>query len=197
MATPSTIRIELVWKLTAVDFAVNVLHYTTGVGGPLLADDVDQMGSAIGTAFTASNLITDYSNEMALDRIRVRDMRTDGNGVFEDSVNVAGSGSSNTCPAQTCVVTTLRTSVGSRRGRGRIFWPAPNVNSVADAGVLSPVSQARFALFVQDLLLINGGSQGNVVLGVFSRTDNSTRSVISHNTDRIFDVQTRRRDLSI
>jgi hypothetical protein len=197
VATPDTIRCELVWQMSGLDFALNVLHYTTGATGPLLSDDVSQMSSAIGAAWVASGGRVDYANEMALHRIRVRDIRTAGQPVLESNITTAGTASLDTLPLQTCVVSTIRTTTYSRRGRGRIYWPAPSVATLTTTGTLSAAAAGRFNAWVTDLMSISGGSLGPLTLSVLSRADNVARSVIAVNTDPSFDVQTRRRDTSI
>jgi hypothetical protein len=197
VATPSTIRVELVWRFNALDWAVNVLHYTTGVSGPLIGDDVSALASSIGTAFTGSGLRPFYDNLVTLDRIQARDIRTDGNEVLTSTINLAGTSAGETMPLQTCVVTTLRTTFVTRRGRGRIYWPATSVTSTNGFGAVAPALVTAFGAFTQDLMLVAAGSQGNLALGVLSRVDNTTRTVVTNSTNNTYDVQTRRRDLSI
>jgi hypothetical protein len=197
MATPSTIRVELVWQLSALDWAINVLHYTTGVPGPLLGDDVTQMGTDIGASFTASQARLQYPASVVLHRIRARDIRTDGNGVLESPIGLAGTGGGNVLPAQTCLVSTIRSTLVSRRGRGRIYWPAMSTVTLGSSGQAIPGVATQMSLFVTQLMSITAGSNGNVQLAVLSRSDNTARTVVSVSTNTIFDVQTRRRDLSV
>lgn len=197
MATADTIRVELVWKLQTVDWAVNVLHYTTGATDPVTGDVASSMATAIHDAFTGTGIQAHYADEVELDRIRVRDIRTDGNGVFERTINELGTSAAVPCPAQTCVVTTLRTTTGTRRGRGRVYWPAPATSVMSAQGTLGTVAQGDYNDFVTDLMAIGAGGLGSLNLSVLSRTDNISRTVTNISTDVIFDVQTRRRDLSI
>jgi len=197
MVTADTIRVECVWQIGNIDFAVNVLHFTTGVTDPLEQSDVDTLGANIETAFTTANFDDVYSTNTKFDRIVCRDLRTAGNGPLEFSLARIGTVAQNPGPSQTCVVTTLRTTDGSRRGRGRIYWPATaNNQTTSNGGVATAVVTAANA-FVDDLMLIGAGGLGNLVLGVYSRSDNLTRTVTARTTDAVYDVQTRRRDLSI
>jgi len=192
-----TLRVELVWRFGVIDFAVNVLHFTTGAGDPLTQAMVDAMGADIEAAFVSSSFDDQYSTESELDRIVVRDLRTDGNGPVSFQLDHSGTIAENPCPAQTCVVTTLRTTNGTRRGRGRIYWPAPASNKTTASGGVAPALSDAATDFTEALLLVSAGALGNVALGVYSRADDITRTVTDVNTDSVFDVQVRRRDLSI
>jgi len=197
VAVDDTIRVEFVWRMSGIDFAVNVLHFTTGATDPLTQAMVDALGANIETAFTTANMDDQYSTVSEFDRIVARDLRTDGNGPLEFALDRVGTVAANPQPAQTCLVSTLRTTDGSRSGRGRIYWPAmANTLSSATGQALLATTTACNA-FVEDLMLIGAGALGNLVLGVYSRVDSLTRSVTSVSTNNTFDVQTRRRDLSI
>lgn len=197
MATPSTFRLELVWQIQTQDWAVNVLHYTTGAAGALTQDAVSPMAAAIGSAFTSSGYRAAVSSQMSLSRLRARDIRTDGNPIIEAAINLAGTDGGNPMPRQTCVVSTLRTTFVARKGRGRVFWPSTANNGVTAAGTLDPADQAVVNAFAGALMTLPAGPLGNVVLGVLSRVDNTTRTVTQITTDTTYDVQTRRRDISI
>jgi hypothetical protein len=197
MATPSTIRGQLVWKLSGVDWAMNVLHWTSGFSGSLLADDVSAMAAEISGLFTSTTLKNHYSPSVLLDRLEVRDIRTDGNEILSAPINLQGTGTANTLPAQTCLVTTIRTTLASRRGRGRIYWPAMSVVAVGVNGQATTGAVTAAGAFTEGLFSVAAGTFGPVILSVLSRTDNVARSVVTQSTNSVFDVQTRRRDLSI
>jgi len=197
MAVADTLRIELVWQLQGVDFAVNVLHYTTGSTDPLVQNDADQLAIDIGTAFATANVDDGYANETDLNRIILRDLRTDGNPPLIGAVTFTGGFAGAPMPGQNCVVSTLRTTNGSRRGRGRIYWPAPSADVLTDGGNLSSTYVSRYNALVTDLMSIDATNIGVINLGVYSRADDVTRTVTAVTTDNVFDVQTRRRDQSI
>lgn len=197
MAVADTLRVELVWKMGAIDFAVNVLHYTTGASDPLTQAMVDGAAADFDGVFTTSGFSARYSDDMSLDRIVVRDLRTDGNGPLTGLIEDVGLQATNPLPAQTCLVTTLRTTNGSRRGRGRIFWPCPHADLTTTTGQANPNLVVDAGDFVDGIMSITAGTLGAILLGVYSRADDLTRTVTAHTTDSVFDVQTRRRDLSI
>jgi hypothetical protein len=197
MAVPSTIRCEIVWQLNAVDWAVNVLHFTTGVSGPLLGDDVSAMAVDISGSMTSSTVSSLYPSTVRADRIQVRDLRTDGNEPIVRTIGNPGTGAGSALPAQTCLVSTLRTTLGGRRGRGRIYWPAPSTITLSSNGQATVGTQNAFTSLCNLLFSIDAGATGPLILGVYSRTDGTTRSVVSASTNGVFDMQTRRRDLSI
>ena len=197
MPVPDTLRCEFVWTLGAIDWAVNVLHFTTGVGVDLTQSDVDAMATSIGADFTASTVRSLYPSTVSLARIRVRDLRTDGNEVLSGAIALPGTAVGDLLPVQTCVCTTLRTSLHSRSGRGRVYWPAPAETANASNGTVSTGTANAFQTFTQNLFLVPCGALGDVVLSVYSRTDNIARTVTARSTNTTWDVQTRRRDLAI
>lgn len=197
MAVADTFRVELVWKMGGIDFAVNVLHYTSGATDPLTQADADAFASNLDSSLTASGLLSRYSTATSLDRIVMRDLRTDGNGPLTSVIDADGTQATNPGPAQTCVVTTLRTTNGSRRGRGRIYWPTPHSNNTDATGQLTTAAQTDYNDFMTAILDLGTSGLGVLDLGVYSRADDITRTVTSFTTDLTFDVQTRRRDLSI
>lgn len=194
---PDTIRTEWVWQIGGSDFAVNVLHYTTGATDPLVQANVTAFGSEVLGLWTSTNIKTRYSNAVALNRIICRDLRTDGNGPLQTAVSLVGTGVTNPLPPQDCIVTTLRTTNGSRRGRGRIYWPGDGAGFTTAAGLVSSTTLTAISGWMDGLLSVSMGTLGAVVLGVYSRSDDVTRTVTAHSTDAVYDVQTRRRDLSI
>lgn len=197
MAVPSTLRLELVWRLQGADWAVNVLHYTTGTAIPVTADSMAPVAFAISAAFGTSGMDDAYSSQTQLNRFRVRDLRADGLEVQEFVINSTGLNGGPPMPRQTCIVTKLQSTFFGRKGRGRIFWPAPANNQVGTNGLAIAALTTAVTTFTNNLMLLPAGPMGNIVLGVYSRVDGVTRSVINTSTDNSFDMQTRRRDTTI
>lgn len=196
MAT-NAIRVEIVWTLANLPWAVNVLHYIPETGDAVTQTTADDVGNSIEAGWTSSNLDDAYNNQVRCNTINVRDLRSDGLPVFTTAATMIGTATTSLLPAQTCVVTTIRSALNTRRGRGRIYWPAPAVGAPSSTGQLTTGSQGLYQAWMNaiDVLAIN--DPGNLTLGVYSRTDGVTRPVVSFDTNLIFDVQVRRRDSSI
>lgn len=197
MAVADTMRMELVWRLGTTDWAVNVLHYLVDGAAAITQGEVDVIAAEILASWTMSDMDSLYVAGQELDRIRVRDLRTDGNPIIESNVGAVGTAAGNICPLQTCVVSTLRTAFVARSGRGRIYWPAPAVSASNTLGQLSSAAQTDFQAMMADLELFITGTTNLYQLGVYSRTDSVTREVLTWSTNTVFDVQTRRRDTAI
>lgn len=197
MATPNAINVQLWWTLNGTSWAVNSLWYNTGAATPIDQAVTNAIAASVNAAITAATPGNAYVPATDLAEIRVRDHRTDGNPVFIAPLVFTGLGGPNMSPRQTCVVTTIQSVLFSRRGRGRIYWPAPAEGVLTNVGTLTAGGQTIFQNFTEELLLLDAGTLGNIVLSVFSRSDNVVRTVVSHTTDTTFDVQTRRRDVAV
>lgn len=197
MAVADTIRVELVWRMLQVDWAVNVLHYTTGSSDPLTQANVTALGLVFDGIWTSSGLESATTGDIEFGRVVCRDLRTDGNPPLQHVLNDSGSSAEPALPSQTCLVTTVRTANGTRRGRGRIFWSLGNRTLSTTGGVASSTYVNAIQAWMDDIALVAAGTLGNLALGVYSRADDVTRTATSWTTNNTFDVQTRRRDLSI
>lgn len=197
MAVDDTIRAELIWQLSGVDWAVNVLHYRIEDTQPVDANNVASLAAYVGAQWTASGLRAAYPDEVRMSRLKVRDLRTPDAAPIEASISLLGTSAAVLNPAQTCVVTTLRTVLASARGRGRIFWPAPAVGANDVNGTVAPGTVALYQAYANLLRSSDFGAGADAQLAVLSRALGVSTVVTSVSTNSGFDVQVRRRDLSI
>lgn len=110
---------------------------------------------------------------------------------------VTGSGVS-AHPYQTSWVTSLRSTAVGGSGRGRLYWPA--TGTVLDSDTLRPIPASVVSALtgVQDYLSLVGNALQSVkpqlVLCVWSRTQNALHEINTLQMGDVLDVQRRRRD---
>lgn len=101
-------------------------------------------------------------------------------------------------PYQTAMVTSLRTSFPGGQGRGRLYWPANGITTLAtnlrpsstDVGT-AMTGVRTFLVAIQAAV---AASAGPVSLTVWSRTGSAFHGVTSIRQGDVLDVQRRRRD---
>lgn len=149
-----------------------------------LADDFDNAGSLGLALLTAMRAL--MTSNCSITRIQVyvygagRTIVDQG----EASLSLAGTGTGNTLPNQCAVVGTLRTAVNSRRGRGRMYFPAIALGVGADGTATSgPVSALVTAL---------AGAMGFYNAVVVSEAGTTSNPVNRVDADRVIDTQRRR-----
>lgn len=197
MPTPQAVNIQLFWQINGVDWAVNSLWYIDVKPRPYVQADADEYAAGIEADWTSSLIGGEYNAEVQLDRMSLRDFNTEGNPIFFSQIDNVGTRGGDMLPRQTCAVTTTRTAFVTRRGRGRIYWPAPAAGTLGATGLFDGAFIAAANAWTNALRTIPRAGSDAAQLGVFSRVDNIVRSVISVNTDNSPDVQVRRRDLSV
>lgn len=153
--------------------------------------------AALRTLLSSVGTITGY-------RLEGRGENEELLGVSQDlySTPLAGLGSS-TKTNQAAMVLSLRTTTPGATGRGRLYWPALGAVLTASTGRLSTPTTADIATGAVALLeLISETIENNagvfpwtdVLLGVRSVRDSTTRTVTRIQVGDIVDTQRRRRD---
>lgn len=106
------------------------------------------------------------------------------------TVSLAGTATDDSMPQETCPVLTLRTSLASKAGRGRLYLPPLSETSNGGSGELASGVQTQIATAGQALVQsLNGASMS---VGVFHRFTNSFSPVIAVDVANLFRVQRRR-----
>lgn len=105
---------------------------------------------------------------------------------------VAGTGGGNQLPHEVSVVVSLKTSIASRRGRGRMYLPAPAYGSLTTSGRLDftirdDIAQAAATYCATDAV-------NEMVAVVASKTGSLLTPVTQVRVGDVFDSQRRRRD---
>ena len=155
-------------------------------GAQAQADAVDDAGSLGLAAMTAMRAL--MSPQASIARFQVYTYGTGRTIVDQGDVTLAlaGTGGTTLLPNQTCAVLTLRTALRSRRGRGRMYFPATGATLASTGLFTSTVIQA----------LANGVGpymDGNGAV-VVSETGTISTPVDRVDADLRPDVQRRRAD---
>jgi len=108
----------------------------------------------------------------------------------ESNVDIAGTSTSNSLPADVAIVVSLRSPVANRTGRGRFYLPQPTTNALTAVGRIDETAQST----IVDALLAawtqaNAAGENPVI---YSRTQRATREITSFNVGDLFDTQRRR-----
>lgn len=186
-----TIEVRLIWQLSSVDTAVNVLHYDAGPATIIAQSDADGVASAVGAAFTSSLWRGDVADLWRLDRVGVRDLRTANLPEFESSVALAGTNAGQPLPAQTTLVATLRTAKAGRSFRGRFYSCGWSENSSATGLNASGSARDHMVDFLEAISLLTIDGQ-EWALAVLSRAVPQLNPVTSISANVEWDTQRRR-----
>ena len=108
----------------------------------------------------------------------------------ESNVDIPGTSTSNSLPADVAIVVSLRSPVANRTGRGRFYLPQPTTDALTAVGRLDETAQST----IVDALLAawtqaNAAGENPVI---YSRTQRATREITSFNVGDLFDTQRRR-----
>lgn len=105
---------------------------------------------------------------------------------------VPGTGGGNQLPQEVAVVTSLRTALASRRGRGRMYLPAPAYGALTSLSRLDTTIRDDIAQAMSTYL------DSDALTGLFSVVASATGTLLSQVTEcrvgDVFDSQRRRRD---
>lgn len=135
--------------------------------------------SALITGFISSTLGAMWPNEVSATSVQTDQL--DGNGLHNvaqvsSTISAVGTGTGGTLSPRTALVIGLRTAVPTKAGRGRMFWPAPDVTHLlgtgnlnsTDAATLSAAFAARLITFkaTSQPVILHRGHDARVVGGV-------------------------------
>lgn len=110
----------------------------------------------------------------------------------ETAIGTAGADSTGVLlPPQLAVVCSLRTSLATRAGRGRMYWPGPASDALT-SGKIGTTPQAVFVTAGSALFSALGAASMIPVL--YSRTTTLVQVITSFDVGNVLDTQRRRRD---
>jgi hypothetical protein len=108
----------------------------------------------------------------------------------ESNVDIAGTSTSNSLPADVAIVVSLRSPVANRTGRGRFYLPQPTTNALTAVGRLDETAQSTIVDALTAAWTQANAAGENPV--IYSRTQRATREITSFNVGDLFDTQRRR-----
>lgn len=110
----------------------------------------------------------------------------------ETAIGTAGTDATGVLlPPQLAVVCSLRTSLATRAGRGRMYWPGPASDALT-SGKIGTTPQAVFVTAGSALFSALGAASMIPVL--YSRTTTLVQVITSFDVGNVLDTQRRRRD---
>lgn len=147
------------------------------------------VNSGVKNALSTSGKIT------RIDTYWYPDVTAPAAGAATASADYAGSSTPN-LPLQCAVVCSLRTPINTRRGRGRVYWPAVGL-TVTAAGKLNlanaPSLQTNFRTMFTEIA--NAWPEtGELDLAVVSKVGDTVTPVTQLRVGDVIDTQRRRRD---
>lgn len=172
----------------------NVLNFRRISGQTFDLTHALDLTAAVRSAY--ANLQGFWPSTTVLQQFTVRDLAVPGSSPFVlSTVPLAGSGTlADALPNDLCSVVTLETGLAGRRGRGRIFLPAPTkaalVSTAAGGPQFTQAYLTAAANFAQDLATWT--VPPDTALVVVSRVDNLSRFVQRGYVDSKADTLRRR-----
>lgn len=146
-------RIVLSGTLTASEVFAHRHHLTSTV--VTTAQAIAVASAAAWAAGADAGFLENFPNTTTWNRITAYGLNADGSpdgDLGQVIINQMGSSTLKPLPNQCAWVVTLRTSDLSRRGRGRMFLPAPDSGHLGNAGRVLPTSVAQVATGIQTYL---------------------------------------------
>lgn len=177
--------------------------FSFNAGLALSTDELQSMVTAINLVAVPPLLASLNAPAVLVTGCRVEARLKSGQleGVAEGNRTNAAAGSGSLAhPFQTSLVFSLRTADSSSHGKGRLYWPATSVTLVDTSLKILPAAidnyMSGFLTYIVNIRnairTVGGATTAN--LAVWSRTQASTRLVLSIRAGDIADVQRRRRD---
>lgn len=192
LVIPDTVRVSLVWALTGVEFAVNVIHYIVPPGQVVSNATATDLANDIQNPFVSGALDTFISEEVDLSRITVRDIRTANLPEFGATTVAPGTSASQVLPLQIALVATLRTALAGRSYRGRFYMPGFAENANLADGTCDGAASSALETWLT--AISSPTVQGNLwSLAVMSPTLGESNPVTAIDVrDNVWDTQRRR-----
>ena len=104
-------------------------------------------------------------------------------------VNHPGTSTADTLPPQVAEVLSLITATANRTGRGRMYWPPLALDQCANGKILTA---AVAALNDAGGELLSTLASNGLTPSIYGRTAHTTKPIVSHRVDDVFDTQRRR-----
>lgn len=130
--------------------------------------------------------------DVGVDVINTRQI-TESNGqqvaLDENTVTLIGAATGNALPADVSIVTSLRTALANRSGRGRFYLPQPAASTSTTDGRLDALAQTALMSALTNAF---GPMTPVWTPVVYSRTNRNTNVITTFNVGDLYDTQRRR-----
>lgn len=200
MAFPLTVaKAVFRWDQANNTEAINVLHIGRSPSADFGTAQCQAVAEDLHDWYSNSNFKTETNNPLrqfvdtatSLREIVVSDVGPGPTVQYTENVGQAGANAGTPLPIESAWVSTWRTLVPGRSGRGRTFWPGANTSIMDDAGGIAAVNITSMEETLQ--ALIDGWeTAGSYYLGVFSPLHSVNNIVTSVTVQSVIHHQKRR-----
>lgn len=158
LPVPNGIALKLVWNLSGVPAALNILNFNNLSGGVVDQAAANAVDGLVKTAFASSGLAASIWSSVALARIELRDLDALSNPWYIGSgAATPGTSAANPLPAATALVVSLATGLRGRSYNGRYYQWGYTEDANDAAGGATAAAAANTVAFVS---AINTAMQG-------------------------------------
>lgn len=166
IVVPQAAFLRLIWALSGVDYAVNVIGVRNASAVAITQALTNTIGAAIKTSFATSGLNAQLATVVTLSKVGLRDIATANRPEFLDAgAAVAGTAAGDMLPPQTALCVTLRTALAGKSFRGRCYLPgwAEAANTATGTAVAGASTAAAAFMVGVGTALATSGLDGGVV----------------------------------
>lgn len=166
---PQGAEVKLIWAWNTVPYALNILHFTHGVGAVMDQAKATRIDALVKAAFASSAHNAAIATGVTLVRVESRHMDSNSDPWFLGAgAAVAGVGAGNPLPAATAFVITLRTGLRGRSYNGRVYTWGWTEDANDAAGGITSTARSNCGAFI-GTIQANMATQEQLTLGVLSR----------------------------
>jgi len=123
--------------------------------------------STLVTGFVSGSLGALWPNEVSATQVTTDQLDANGLsnvGQLTSTITAIGTGSGGTLSPRSCLVIGLRSAVPTKAGRGRMYWPAPDVTHLLGSGNLNSADAAAVATAFANRLITFKATAQPVIL---------------------------------
>lgn len=187
-----TLQIRIVWALPGGKTALNVLHSDIGSGTVVDQAVANQVAQAVADAHASSGLNAVQPDNVQIERVDVRDVRTANQPLITSTTGLPSPGTvagGDLLPKQDAINITSRTALAGRSYRGRTYLPGFDEGSSMAAGEANQAARDAGVAFLEDLNTTLSGAGwplgvGSVTLGTIQQITSFVSRVSSFASQR-------------
>lgn len=151
LPVPNGVEVKLVWTLSGVPYALNILHFVHQVGASMNQATADAISTLVKTSFT-NNLATFIHPNVQLLRVESRHMDANSDPWYIGAgAGVPGTGTGDPLPAATSFAVTLKTGLRGRSFNGRVFLWGYTEGANDTAGGITALGKTGSEAFLQGI----------------------------------------------
>jgi len=149
VVVPEACFLRLIWTLSGVPYAVNVLGVRNAGHLAITQAIANSVGSAVKTGFASSGLNAQLATTISLGNVGLRDIGSANQPEYLDTgAAVPGTAAGDPLPPQIALCVTLRTALAGRSFRGRSYIPGFTEAANGTTGTASAAASTAAINFV-------------------------------------------------